>query len=271
MGSFMANVNKIRKHARTKIAFARFFYKTKQRNTGSNMLCSYKPEITHDKIYKRRLLFIEAVLAYLHPPRIRNLWMLLRSLVWFDMVDETFCDELWYANFRVTRETFLYILEKVQQDISGNNAPMHEAVSAKRRVALTLYYLASTAEYQTIANLFGISRSFTCHCIKEVCCAIIKKFPKAITFPKGVELHPVVQHYEERWGFPMCACVIDGTHIPILAPRKNHTEYVNHKGFHSIIMQAVTDCNYLYRDVVIGWPGSIHDAQFFSLCNFYNG
>ena len=41
----------------------------------------------------------------------------------------------------------------------------------------------------------------------------------------------------------MCACAIDGTHIPILAPRENHTEYVNRKGFHSIIMQAVTDCN----------------------------
>lgn len=246
------------------MAFAWFFYKTKQRNTASNMLCPYKPRIPHHKIHKRRLLFIEAVLAYVHRPRIRNLWMHPRSLVWFDMVDETFCDELWYANFRVKRETFLYILEKVQQDIYRNNTPMREAVSAKRRLALTLYYLASTAEYRTIANLFGVSRSFTCHCIKEVCCAIIKKFPKTITFPKGVELHQVVQRYEKRWGFPMCAGAIDGTHIPILAPRKNHTEYVNRKGFHSIIMQAVTDCNYLYRDVVIGWPGSVHDARVFS-------
>lgn len=62
----------------------------------------------------------------------------------------------------------------------------------------------------------------------------------------------------------MCAGAIDGTHIPILAPAENHAEYVNHKGFHSIIMLAVTDCNYLYRDVVIGWPGSVHDAGVFS-------
>ena len=25
-------------------------------------------------------------------------------------------------------------------------------------------------------------------------------------------------------------------------------------------MQAVVDHNHLYRDVVIGWPGSVHDA-----------
>ena len=30
---------------------------------------------------------------------------------------------------------------------------------------------------------------------------------------------------------------------------------------HSIIMQAVVDHNNLYRDVVIGWPGSVHDAR----------
>jgi hypothetical protein len=180
------------------------------------------------------------------------------------MVDETFCDELWYANFRVRKQTFSLILEKVERDICRISTPMRKAVSARRRLALTLYFLASTAEYRTIGNLFGVSRSFTCQCVKEVRCAIIKQFPKAITFPKGDEVHQVLQGYEERWGFPMCAGAIDGTHIPILAPTDNNVKYVNRKGFHSVLMHAVTDCNYLYRDVVIARPGSVHDARVFS-------
>ena len=56
----------------------------------------------------------------------------------------------------------------------------------------------------------------------------------------------------------------DGTHIPILAPNKNHNDYVNRKGFHSVLMQAVVDCSYLFRDVVIGWPESVHDPRVFS-------
>ena len=40
--------------------------------------------------------------------------------------------------------------------------------------------------------------------------------------------------------------------------------HVNRKGYHSIIMQPVVDCNYLYRDLVIGWPESVHDARAFS-------
>ena len=79
------------------------------------------------------------------------------------MVDGLFGDDLWYANFRVNRETFKFILVKVQRDICHNSTQMRDAVSAKRQLALTLYYLASTAEYRTIGNLFGVSRSFTCH------------------------------------------------------------------------------------------------------------
>ena len=63
---------------------------------------------------------------------------------------------------------------------------------------------------------------------------------------------------------PMCAGTIDGTRIPILAPEESHLVYVNRKGYHSIIMQAVVDSNYIFTDVVIGWPGSVHDARVLS-------
>ena len=62
----------------------------------------------------------------------------------------------------------------------------------------------------------------------------------------------------------MCGGVIDGTHVLILAPNESHADYANSKGYHSIIMQAVVDHNNLYTDVVIGWPGSAHDARVLS-------
>ena len=240
-----------------KIAFVWYMHVRKRRQlVRARYKSSLSTGISFHRLNKRRVALIEAILASLHQPRERLLWMHPRSLVWFDMVDQQYNDDLWYANFRVTKTTFEFILDKIQREISRKITPMRDPVTAKRRLALTLYYLSSTAEYRTVANLFGVSRSFVCQCVREVSLAIIKRFPKVITFPKGDDLLEVLQGYEERWGFPMCAGAIDGTHVPIIAPADSHIEYVNRKGCHSIVMQAVTDCNYMFRDVVIGWPGA---------------
>ncbi|CAB4003219.1 Hypothetical predicted protein, partial [Paramuricea clavata] len=93
------------------------------------------------------------------------------------MVGDTYNDELWYANFRVTKETCTFILRKIEPEIPYENTHLREAVSAKRRLAVTLYYLASTAEYRTIGNLFGVSRSFVCQCIKETDAEVLIEEP----------------------------------------------------------------------------------------------
>ena len=133
---------------------------------------------------------------------------------------------------------------------------MPDPVTGKRPLALTLCYLFSIASIEQLQNLFGVSRSFVCQCVREVSRVIIKRFPEPTTFPKRDDLLNVLQDYEEKWGFPKCAGAIDGTHVLIIAPADSNIEYVNRKGCHSIVMQAVTDCNYMFRDVVIGWPGS---------------
>jgi hypothetical protein len=177
------------------------------------------------------------------------------------MVESHFNDKQWYENFRVTKDTFEFILVEVSQDITRKDTIMSKAIPPKHRLALILYYLASTVEYRTVSNLFGVSTAFVCLCVRDVCEAIRKRLMKIINFPRGDNLVKVIQEYEERWGFPMCAGAIDGTHIPIIAPLEGHIDYVNRKSFHSIIMQAVVDSNYLFRDIIVGWPGSVHDAR----------
>ena len=226
-----------------------------------------KKNMLRSNVYSMNKLintFLKAILVHVNRPRYRAVWMYPRSLTWFEMVDREYDEELWYSNFRVTRGTFEFLLNEVMESIHCKDTVIRAAISAKRRLAITLYFLASTAEYRTIANLFGVSRSFVCLCVRDVPKAIISKLSHVVCFPRGDELVQIINDYEQRWGFPMCAGAIDGTHIPIVAPSKCQAEYVNRKGYHSIIMQAVVDCNYLYRDLVIGWPGSVHDARVFS-------
>ena len=93
---------------------------------------------------------------------------------------------------------------------------MRKAIPSRKRVAIALYYLGSTAEYRTIANLFGVSSSFVCLCIKEVSKAITRKLKTGfLCVPRGQDLREVMGLYKHKWGLPACAGAIDGTHIPI--------------------------------------------------------
>ena len=38
---------------------------------------------------------------------------------------------------------------------------------------------------------------------------------------------------------------------------------VNRKGFHSSLFQAFVDCNYLFLEICVGWPGKVHDSRMF--------
>ena len=63
---------------------------------------------------------------------------------------------------------------------------------------------------------------------------------------------------------------IDGSHIPIKAPKKHHISYINRKGFHSILLQAVSDNNLLFTDCYAGEVGSVHDACMFRRSDLYS-
>ncbi|XP_062513431.1 uncharacterized protein LOC134189205 [Corticium candelabrum] len=58
-----------------------------------------------------------------------------------------------------------------------------------------------------------------------------------------------------------CAGANDGTHKPVTPPALNHTDYYNRKSWYSVILQAVVDHRYAFRDINVGWPGSVHDAR----------
>lgn len=89
---------------------------------------------------------------------------------------------------------------------------MRKAVKVENKVALFLYFIASTASYRTLSKLFGLSRGFACICIRKVAAAVLRKLtPKYMLIVKGDELAHVIANYKEKWGFPMCTGAIDGS------------------------------------------------------------
>ena len=95
----------------------------------------------------------------------------------------------------------------------------------------------------------------------EFCSALLMSANDFIKFPKGeAETRRAIQKFQEISCFPQVVGAIDGSHIPIIAPKNDPNDYYNRKQFHSIVLQGVST----------GYAGSIHDARVLRMSSLAN-
>lgn len=172
----------------------------------------------------------------------REVWRHPQSSDWWEhVVLATFDDDRWRANFRMRRRTFERLCDRLAPRIVRQDTPLRRPVPVEKRVAVTLWWLATGSGYRTVAHLFGMGKSSVCEIVHEVCAALSALRSEYIKLPVGDQLRSIVHGYKTKWGFPQCAGAIDGSHIPVIAPSENHTDYFNRKGWHSVLLQGVAD------------------------------
>ena len=73
----------------------------------------------------------------------------------------------------MSHETFIYLCERLSPVVQKKDTTMRHVISVEQRVAITLWYLATPAEYRTVAHLFGVARCTVCKIVHETCDAIV--------------------------------------------------------------------------------------------------
>ena len=92
----------------------------------------------------------------------------------------------------------------------------HTNACIKHRVAITLWCLATCAEYRTIGHLFDVARCSVCVIVHDTCAAIVNVLQSQyIQFPVGDKLTAMINGFKVMWNVPQCAGAIDGSHIPV--------------------------------------------------------
>ena len=156
----------------------------------------------------------------------------------------TSTEKNWIETFRMSRGTFFYICLKLQNKLAPrqNYLIPREPISTEEQVAICIYYLASTAEYRVVGDVFGVHKSTVWKCVHNVVDAILNiLMPEWIKMPDEKECKTISDELENISHIPQIIGIVDGSHIPILPPQDGHADYINRKGWASIVLQAVVD------------------------------
>ena len=164
------------------------------------------------------------------------------------------------------REASFYMLcEELRPYLTKQTTKLRKPVSVETQVAVTLYYLADEGRMRKISNSFGLGKATVSKVIRRVTSVIsVKLGPKYIVLPKTKkEVEEHAQNFYNRYVFPQCIGAVDDTHIKIKRPIDNPTDYVNKKSNFTLNCQGTVGYNYFFVDVLIIWPGSVHEARMF--------
>ncbi|CAH3104962.1 unnamed protein product, partial [Pocillopora meandrina] len=137
--------------------------------------------------------------------------------------------------FRVSRETFNFILNRIAPSLVRETVT-EEPITSAMRLAICLYTLGIGDYLYTISEMSGLGVSTVSSICQEVCQVLTEE-----------EFKQKILDMEEFWQFPCCWTAIDCSHILMKCPPgelQACKEYHNFKNFYSIVLMAMVDSHY---------------------------
>ena len=205
-----------------------------------------------------------------------ELIMFDKNTGWWEKVWQTYSDIRFKKTFRVTRRTFLFILQRIRPKLQKQDVT-EEPISPEERLGICLYRLGRGDYYYTIAEMVGRGLSTVNSIVHEVSKVLVQYLWQETILSHmpqcREELEEKIVDMEEFWQFPCTWAALDGCHIPMKCPPGGLSackEYHNFKNFYSIVLMALVDSNYRFVWGSCGFPGNSHDSVIFQSTNLWN-
>ncbi|XP_025031539.1 uncharacterized protein LOC103061706 isoform X1 [Python bivittatus] len=199
-------------------------------------------------------------------PLPRRWWVYpARRRWWRELVLTVWDDEMWIANFRMSRATLFEVADRLRPLLQRQNTVLRIPIAVEERVAITVWWLATQASYREVAHQFGIGRTTVGNIVVEVCLAIELLLKCTVCLGD----HQKIMDGFGAMGFPHCVGAVDRCHIPICAPYGQREQCVNRKNYYLMLLQGTVDHTGRFIDIEVGYSGTHRDAFMFrnsSLC-----
>ncbi|KAJ0009082.1 hypothetical protein NQD34_016497 [Periophthalmus magnuspinnatus] len=190
-------------------------------------------------------------------------WSTTPRTDWWERVVMTeFQPTDWLDKFRMSRETFFYLCDKLRPRLTRQDTTFRMALPVEKRVAVSLWRLATNVEYRIISSLFGVGKSTACKCVRDVCHSIVALLSSEyMHIPSEQELEESAQIFLSERAFPHCVAAVATLHTSIMTPSQNTSDYANPAGWLSVLSQVAVSGQGHFWDVCASFPGGTDPAE----------
>ncbi|KAK0138924.1 putative nuclease HARBI1 [Merluccius polli] len=145
----------------------------------------------------------------------------------------------------------------------------HHGGDWERMVSLFLWYLANQNSFRELSDKFDVSQSSAHRCVVEVLQTLYTMVPTFINWFTECEKLSVSAAFRAMCGIENIIGAIDGCHIKLQRPPVRGGDYLNRKGYYSIVLQGIVDSRGKFRDIFVGAPGRVHDSRILRKSTFF--
>ncbi|KAJ0101855.1 protein ALP1-like [Pistacia vera] len=178
--------------------------------------------------------------------------------------------------FKISRKTFDYICSLVKEDMTARLSSFAfsngEPLSLNDMVAVALRRLSSGESLSSIGDSFGLNQSTVSQITWRFVESMEERGLHHLQWPSTeAEMDGVKSKFEKIRGLHNCCGAIDITHIimniPAVDPANN--VWFDREKNYSMILQAIVDPEMRFRDIIVGWPGSLGDSLVLRSSGFF--
>ncbi|KAI5150496.1 hypothetical protein ENBRE01_1532 [Enteropsectra breve] len=186
---------------------------------------------------------------------------------WYKMSLKEYDNSQFEATYRMPRLCMTFI-----EEIFFSRSLLVKSDENLKYFHMLVYFSMYSISYRALGEKFGVTITKTFYHLRRIKTIFNRVIgPIYIKRPQGTDEYiELASKFSTNRGLIGTILAVDGTHIPIEAPKHHATQYINRKGWYSIVFQLVADADYIIRDIFGGFPGCCHDAYIYARSPFKN-
>jgi len=157
---------------------------------------------------------------------------------------------------------------KAHRSFAKNGLKQRKHFSVELHLLVLLKFLGSegnAASAIVVKHGLGLGKGSVQNYIRRATDAVLSVFSDTVFWPNAAERVEISTRIREKYHFPKCVGMIDGTFFGLAyKPEVHGEEYFNRKQQYAINSMIICDDVRCIRYINIGWPGSVHDQRIYS-------